>query len=178
MGLLAAVLIKLPVNETVFLFDNIVVFFTFALFLLAYSKQQIVPQHIAWVTFVVFGIIWAGELGINLFKNGVVGMQRLRVAPVFLCGIVISGVLFYWFKVLRKNEFFYLKNPFFWVTLGWFIYFVLDVPTHFPSIAHKPFFEKIVLFGYLSVYTLMSHVCHIVAFWKTRNWMLKGYAQK
>ncbi len=178
MGLAAAMLLKLSTNETVFLFDNIVLFFAFSLFLITYSKQKIVADLFIWVAFVILSTVWIGEFGIGFFKNGIVGMQRLHITPVFFCGVAITGVLVYWLKIFKVNQIFYLQNPFFWVSLGWFIYFVLDLPTHFPSIAKRPFFEKLFLFGYLSFYNIMAHLCFMVAFWKSKKWVSKGYNRK
>jgi hypothetical protein len=173
LGTLSAKIMHQDISQATILAENITLFFDFSLIVITYHRQLIVKQEFVLIVWVIFLFIWLAEL----LPQPAMSMERLPKTNVFISVTMVVGILVYWLSVFQKASFYYLRNPFFWVTIGWFIYYFLDSTTYLDFKALSSV-KRVVLFGEKAVIWIIFDIFYIIAFWKSKDWVQKGFGIK
>jgi hypothetical protein len=164
-------ILKIPYESVLFFSTELLDFMAFGITLILFSEHN----KILWAIFAIFVCIWISELNAHLPLTGIKIFDTLRYTSLFVCMVVVMGVLVYWLGLFRKNAIFFLKDPFFWITLGWFVFYLLTSTTYMP-ITKNSDFVKTVIIGDVSLAGVLANICYGIGFWKSKDWVLKGFS--
>lgn len=171
-----ASVLNIPQEKACFIGGELTGLVSFCLILSIYYHQKIVSENIIWAVFLLFVAIWITELNSYLRTTDMRNFGSLTYTSVFMCIVIVVGVLIYWLGLFRKNALFFLKDPFFWISLGWFIFYLLISTTYIPITKNSEFVKNVII-GDVSLAGVLSNICYCIAFWKAKDWVLKGFVK-
>lgn len=175
MALLTASLLNMDKTQSASnfrLFANILLIFDMGLWLLQYQKIKQTNIYLLWAIFIIFIGLWFREFSLNHDPDD----ERLRATSIFLHFVIFVGSWLYLFEQFKNPLTKFRTNPAFWLVVGWLFFYTLTSTIYFKGItkAFKTNADTIFLYDWTFIAMTISNILYIIAFWKTKEWVLKN----
>lgn len=173
MATITAALLGLRQQHNAYLFSNVLLVSDMGLWLLQYRQHKPVSDRILWTIFGLFFVIWCGEFAFNIQQNGLLHIDRLRIAGLFIHVVIVIGSWLYLIDLFRTPFVPYRRNPFFWLILGWLFYYTVTSTTLFTGIADPSQEPVLLLYDWTALAETISTSLYMIGFWKTKGWVIR-----
>lgn len=165
---------KIPPQSIIVFFSNILLIVEMGIILLTYHHFKKISIQLLKTIFFTFFIFWVIEFTLKSSPNNV---SELNNATVLLRVIVVILVWLYFFDLYSKSFKNYKSIPFFWIALGWLIYYAVTSAAYTPDIeSQKEQTGKLIMFYIYSCLSIISSILYGIGFWNTKDWVLQKKA--
>lgn len=157
----------LPIETSTSLYVNMFLVIQMGITMLMFRKFYQIEDSYLIIIFVLFLVIWITEI-VTLGKI----TTTLRLTTVFSRTIIVIGVWLYFFQVYRNTYARITDIPFFWISMGWLVYFGITGAAFIPQIAQNAsVVEKEILSNFHTAAEGISRLLYAIGFWKTKKWI-------
>jgi len=134
--------------------------FSYIYFLYAYYLNNKTNKKIA----LLFGILYILILIINgFFENYLIHFQRFPY--IIAAFFVVIIIILYFREILNSEKVLHVKkNLFFWVSIGWLIYFVGNIPFRIVRNYYENLADASAIFLVNFTLTMIMNICFIIGF--------------
>ncbi len=168
-------------KDSYFLFSNLLRLFEFGFLIYIFQANMKINRFVIQIIVIIFLLIWSIEFFVwsihpSSTSPNIQHIDRLHITPVFLGFLVISGVWIYLFNLYKNSLIPYKRIPFFWVSLGWLLYYSVSITTFFEELNFitNPKIRYAIL-ALLAIAQFTSSIFYGIGFWKTKDWVLQNY---